>query len=108
RHYYKLGSVASGARSTIAWNRAATYFGGTPAGGGGSAKTLVNLDLYLYDDSTGSQAASSASSVDNLEQVKAPSSITNGVLKVYRSGNFPSGKTTQHYALATGAGTATL
>jgi PKD repeat protein len=107
--YYKLGSVASGARQTIAWNRAASYYSGTnPASGPGSTKTLVNLDLFLYDGSNGSQVASSASTVDSLEQTKAASAVTNGVLKVLRAGSFPSGKTSQDFALATGANTATL
>jgi PKD repeat protein len=99
-HYYKLGSLASSGRSTIAWNRAATYSGSTPASGPGSASTLVNLDLYLYDGATGQQSAASASTVDSLEQVAPSSSITDAVLKVYRAGSFPSGKTSQRYGLA--------
>jgi len=106
-HYYKLGSLAAGARQTIAWNRAATYFGGSPSGGGGSALSLVNLDLRLYDGSSGSQVAASASTVDSVEQTSNASALSNAVLKVVRTGNFPSGKTSQIYSLATGANAAT-
>jgi PKD repeat protein/subtilisin family serine protease len=106
--YYTLGSVASGARQTLAWNRSVPYFSGTnPASGPGTPKTLVNLDLFLYDGSNGAQVTASASSVNNVEQIAASSAVTNGVLKVLRAGNFPTGKTSQVYALATGANTAT-
>jgi len=105
--YFKLGSVAAGARSTLAWNRAAAYFSGTnPASGPGAAKTLVNLDLFLYDGATGTQAASSTSTANNVEQIAASSAVGNGVLKILRAGSFPSGKTSQLFALATGSNTA--
>src|SRR5204862_109732 len=73
---------------------------GTPVSGPGSASALGNLDLSLYDGANGTQSNASASTVDNLEQLAAGSAISNAVVKVYRAGSFPTGKTSQRFALA--------
>jgi subtilisin family serine protease/PKD repeat protein len=106
--YYSLGPVASGARQTIAWNRSAGYASGSnPASGGGTAKALVDLDLRLYDGTNGTSQASSTGSTNDVEQTKAPSSLTDGVLRIDRAGSFPSGQTSVSFALASGANTVT-
>ncbi|MCL6624390.1 MAG: hypothetical protein K6T17_07225, partial [Fimbriimonadales bacterium] len=61
---------------------------------------LSNLDLFLYDQSTGNLLASSTSPRDNVEQVHTP---TNGVfvIKVKAGGPFDPDIPAQAFALAT-------
>jgi hypothetical protein len=67
-------TVSAGDRATLVWNRRST---GCFTAGCGSphAMTLSNLDLSEYE-SGGALRASSTSSIDNVEQVMAPSTGT--------------------------------
>ncbi len=97
--------MTAGDRSTVVWNRSAA-FASSRTSLTGSAKSLIDVDLRLYDGGDGTQDSSSASTVNNVEQVKATSALSTGVVKVKRAGSFPSGQTTLDYAVAS-AGTLT-
>ena len=94
---YRLGSLASNGRVTLAWNRHVMSNGSSAPS---SASSLVDLDLYLFDESSGLSAGQSTSSVNPVEQLKASSAVSSPILKVKRAGNFPSGVTTESFAIA--------
>ncbi len=101
--FYALSSGVSGDRATLCWNRVAGFASGGRSAGGGTAKSLVNLDLALYDASSGSEHVVSTSTVDSVEQVATTSAVSDAVLKVKRTGAFPSGQTDVDFGVATSA-----
>ncbi len=46
--YFALTSVAAGDRATLVWNRDVGFASGGRSAGAGTAKSLVDLDLFLY------------------------------------------------------------
>lgn len=97
--FLKPSSLAAGKRVTLAWTKRVVSNGSsTPT----SSSNLLDLDLYVYDESDGSTQGSSISGVDSVEQVKLSSAVTTPVVKVYRyDASFPSGLSTQRIAVAT-------
>ncbi len=96
--FVKASTLASGKRITLCWNRrVVSNNASVPT----TSSTLLDCDLYVYEESSGASAGSSTSSVDSVEQVALSSSVTTPVIKVYRaSSSFPSGLTTQRVAIA--------
>lgn len=95
-----VGGLSAAEKATLAWNRHVAFNGPSyPT----VVRALSNLDLAAYTVSTGIQAALSASTVDNVEQLAAPASATY-VLKVYSTGQFDPALTGQRFALATQEG----
>lgn len=92
------GSLASGGRATLVWNRHVTSNGAnTPT----TYYAIQDLDLYVYDESSGSQVASSTSTVNPNEQAAVTSSVSSPVYKVYRSASsFTSSYSTEPFAVA--------
>ena len=90
-------TVSPGDRATLVWNRRST---GCFTAGCGSphALTLSNLDLYEYDGSQSLQA-SSTSSLDNVEQVRAPVAGT-AVYKVKDQSSTIDGASIEPFAFA--------
>jgi subtilisin family serine protease len=68
--YRSSGAIPSGAATTLTWNR--HFVNGTPF--------FNDLDLYLYNR-LGTELDSSATAIQNVEQVSSPSS-TSAVVKV--------------------------
>jgi hypothetical protein len=76
--FFKASAQAPGDRATLVWHRRVAdcqplrqgcYY---DADSGFRAYTLSNLDLAEYDAATGAEQATSTSTVDNVEQVRAP------------------------------------
>lgn len=68
--FYRTTLVAPGDRATLVWNRRAV--GCINPGCGTTALTLTNLDLQQLNPATGVVEAQSASTIDNVEQVRSP------------------------------------
>jgi len=88
-------------RATMVWNRHATY---NPHDYPTTYYTLSDLDLQLYNETTGAWIDSDADVNDNVHQVRIGSgaSTTDVVVKAYAySTDFPHGGTTESFALAT-------
>jgi hypothetical protein len=92
------GSVASGGRATLVWNRQVTSAGSnTPT----TYYGIQDLDLYVFDESSGSQVGSSTSTVDPNEQAVLSSAVTSPIYKVYRAASsFTSSYSTEPFAVA--------
>ena len=99
------GSLASGGRATLVWNRQVTSAGSnTPT----TYYGIQDLDLYVYDESSGSQLGSSASTVNPNEQVAVTSAVTSPIFKVYRAASsFTSSYSTEPFAVAAEATSST-
>ena len=69
-HFYRATVEAPGDRATLVWNRRA--LGCIAPGCDTTALTLSNLELEQLDAATGSRRAISASTIDNVEQVRSP------------------------------------
>jgi hypothetical protein len=69
-HFYRASSAAPGDRATLVWHRRAV--GCFRPGCGPTALTLTNLDLEQLDPASGTTETRSASSIDNVEQVRSP------------------------------------
>lgn len=91
------GALAGGGRVTLAWNRHVASNGSAAPG---SAASLLDLDLTVYDATTGTTLGSSASAVNPTEQVKVANSTNGVVIKVKRAGSFPTGFSTEYFAVA--------
>jgi subtilisin family serine protease len=104
-YYTRSSSLASGDRATLAWNRHVTY---SSTDWPGTPPALLDLDLYLYNGSTGAEDAKSVSTVNSVEQVKATGTVAKPVIRIHRSGSFPSAFTTESWALAAPSGFATV
>ena len=87
-YFVRSSSLVAGDRATLVWNRHIAFpSSGTP----GTPPSLMDLDLYLYDGSTGVEQAKSASTVNPVEQVKASGTVATPVLRVRRISAFPTG-----------------
>ncbi len=93
----RTGAIAAGGRVTLCWNRHVTY-AGTSAPSAYSAPT--DLDLYVYDFASGALLGSSTSAGDTREQVALSSATSAALVRVVRSGEFPSGVTSEPFAVA--------
>ncbi len=101
--FVRSGSLASGRRATLCWNREVV------ANGSGAPTTYrapADLDLYVYEESDDTARGSSTASLDTVEQAKVSSSTTFPILKIHRFGSFPSGQAAVRWAVATEATTA--
>jgi hypothetical protein len=71
--FYRSTVEAAGERATLVWNRRNTGCLGAGCGDANSTDfTLSNLDLLMHDEDSGQLLASSTSTIDNVEQVRAP------------------------------------
>lgn len=101
--FYRATSATAGDRATLVWNRRVADCVVPAAGcmyGPNStfrAYTLANLDLGVYDATTGARQDSSNSAIDNVEQVRtaAPGDV---VYKVTAGGII--GRTSEPLAIA--------
>ena len=95
--FLKLGSMTAGDRSTLVWNRHVTS-------NNASAPTvyysLLDLDLYLYDEATDTELDYSLSGLEPVEQCSVSSTVSSPVAKVYRYDSFPSAFSTEYFAFA--------
>ncbi len=96
--FVKPASLSAGKRVTLTWpRRVMSNNNSSPS----SYSTLLDLDLYVYDEADNSSEGSSASGVNSVEQVKLTNTLSTPVVKVYRaSSSFPSGLSTQRIAVA--------
>lgn len=93
----RTGTIASGGRVSIAWNRhTISNNSSAPA----TRYALLDLDLAVYDGSSGASLGTSTSSVNTVEQVKLSAAAYAAIVKVKRPGNWPSGFTTEYFAVA--------
>ncbi|MDO8628103.1 MAG: hypothetical protein Q7K42_06555, partial [Candidatus Diapherotrites archaeon] len=89
--------VVSGDKFTLVWNRHFVY---TPSTAPNAYYKLNDLDLYLYNASTGEVVSSSASRLDSVEQVESNFSGP-AVLKVVSfDKNFSSSISQEEFAIA--------
>ncbi|MCG3135551.1 MAG: hypothetical protein HMLKMBBP_03258 [Planctomycetes bacterium] len=103
-----LGALASGGRVTLAWSRNVTSNGNAAPT---SYASLVDLDLFLYDEATGGEVKNSASTLNSVEMVEVSSALTSPVAKIHRAGNPPTsssqaGSGSIYAGLADGSGAA--
>lgn len=94
---FYVGPMFAYEKATLVWHRHVAYNGSAYPN---RIEDLSNLDLFLYDQSTGNLLASSTSPRDNVEQVHTP---INGVIviKVKAAGPFDPDIPVQAFALAT-------
>lgn len=98
--YYR-GNISTGEKATLVWNRHINYSGPDyPT----NVSTISNLDLYLYNETSGAAAASSVSDLNNVEQVTSNANYSSAILKVEPDGTFPEGVIIEDYALSTESG----
>lgn len=92
------GSLASGGRATLVWNRHVTSIGSsTPT----TYYGIQDLDLYVYDESDGTELGSATSTVDPTEQAAVSAAVESPIFKVYlASGSFTSSYDTEAFAVA--------
>jgi serine protease AprX len=91
------GSVFANDKATLVWQRHVAFNGSSyPT----TVRGLSNLDLAAYSQSSNALLASSASTIDNVEQVSVPAGDS-VAYKVYTVGTFASGVATETFALAT-------
>ncbi len=96
------GSLGAGERATLVWNRNADYRYPLSS----TAFALNDLDLTLYRMTDGVVLDSSASAIDNVEQVRVGGATSGLVLKVGAISTVFNGVSAEAYALATGSGIA--
>lgn len=94
--FYK-GITNNGDRATLVWNRHVVYNGSNPPT---TYLGLSDLDLIMYNEANGEQISSSASRLDNVEQVKSNANYGSAILKINPYGTFPAGISLEEYALA--------
>ena len=96
--FYRASGVAAADRATLVWYRRASSacFTGRCEP---HAMTLTNLDLQQLDPATGAVQSESASSIDNVEQVRSPGAAGDVVYKV-RATSAVDGLGAEPYALA--------
>lgn len=90
-------SLTSGQRVTLCWNRDVAW---NNASAPVTYRALVDLDLTVYDESTGASLGSSLSALNSAEQVALSSGTSFPVIKVRRAGAFPSGQSSVAWAVA--------
>ncbi len=103
KEYLSAPAMAAGGHVALCWNRHLLYNG---ANSPTTYRALVDMDLFVYDGSSGALLGSSTSALDSVERVTLAAACSNPILKVVRSGSFPSGQTSVGWALATDAGSA--
>lgn len=95
-HFFK-GTMFANEKATLVWNRHVVFNGtSNPT----QIRSLSNLELGAYNETTNVLMSSSTSAIDNVEQLHV-SAQAPVVLKVYTNGNFDPAVTTQPYGLAT-------
>ena len=97
---YKLykGHMYENERATLVWQkRADTYVAGAPATG---LRNLSDLNIRLFDETTGVEEDSDLDGNDNVHQVAATHGSSK-VIKVYAWDSVFDGATSETYALAT-------
>jgi len=68
-NYFVVADMSTNQKATLVWEKRNVYSGTSiPA----IQHTLTDVDLYMYRESTNALLASSISSIDNVEQVAAP------------------------------------
>jgi subtilisin family serine protease len=97
--YYK-GAINNGDKATLVWDRHVDYVHYIDENWPTNYLTLSDLDLYIYDESNNGQISYSLSSLNNTEQVKSGSTYSSAIIKIEPS-PYPSGITSESYALAT-------
>jgi hypothetical protein len=99
------GSMAAGKRATLVWSRHVTSAGAsTPT----TYYGIQDLDLYVYDESSGTQLASSTSTLNPTEQGAVSLAVSSPIFKVYRaSSTFTSSYGIEPFALAAESTTST-
>ncbi len=102
--FLRPGSLSAGGRVTLVWNRHVASNGSSAVT---SYQSLLDLDLYVYDETSGASLGASDSSVDSVEQVAVSSASTSPVVQVYRYGSFPSAFSTEYWAIAAESTSAT-
>jgi serine protease AprX len=102
---FRTGSLASGGRVTLAWNRHVISNG---ASAPLYARDLTDLDLYVYDEATGLPVVEASSSVNNTEQAKTGAALASPVVKVARWGSFPTGVGEEPFAIAAESASASV
>lgn len=97
--FHKGTNLVSGDKVTLVWNRHVVYGGSNfPS----KYFQLNDLDLYIYDESSGNLIASSTSGADNAEQVKTGTSYSSVIIKVDAfTNNFTHNSDLETFALAT-------
>ena len=95
-HFYRATTQAAGDRATLVWNRRA--LGCIAPGCDTTTLTLTNLELEQLDPTTGAVEARSASSIDNVEQVRSPG--TGEVIYKVEAASTVDGLPGEPYALA--------
>lgn len=95
--FYK-GPAFSGDKATLVWNRHVTYNGPNDPT---SYLSISDLDLYMYNESNGTQISLSTSGNNNVEQVKSNANYDSVILKIDPYGTFPTGIGLENYAIAT-------
>lgn len=93
------GTAYQSDRATLVWNRHILYTGMGPYPY--SNVNVSDLNLYMFNETNGYQISSSISRVDNIEQVISNANHSSIILKVEPNGTYPSGITSEDYALAT-------
>lgn len=97
------GTAYEGDRATLVWNRHIIYNGIGPYDRF-SNLYASDLDLYMYNETSGSQISLSISGINNSEQVKSNADHSSIILKIDPYGTFPDGIISEDYALATEGG----
>jgi hypothetical protein len=98
--FYSATPESTGDRATLVWNRRAS--GCVDPGCTTTAYTLSNLDLKQLDPTTCAVQTSSASAIDNVEQVRAPAgSSGQQVLYDVEANSGVDGLPAEPFALAT-------
>lgn len=94
--FYRATTASAGDRATLVWDRRAV--GCFRPGCGSTALTLTNLELEQIDPASGTVEARSASAIDNVEQVRSPS--TGEVIYKVTAATAVDGLPGEPYALA--------
>jgi serine protease AprX len=95
-HFYRATAEAPGDRATLVWNRRA--LGCIAPGCSTTSLTLSDLNLEQLDPATGAVEASSASAIDNVEQVRSPAA--GAVIYKVKAASTVDGLPGEPYALA--------
>jgi subtilisin family serine protease len=93
----RTGAIPAGGRVTLCWNRHVTYAGSSAPS---TYSVPCDLDLHVYDLASGQLLGSSISAGDTREQVTLSSAVNSALVRVERSGGFPSGVSVEPFAVA--------
>jgi hypothetical protein len=99
--FYGATVQSTGDRATLTWNRRVSGCVLPGCGPDQTASTLTNLDLKQLDPSTCAVQTSSTSTIDNVEQVRAPAASSGQpVLYDVRASSSVDGLSAEPFALA--------